>query len=89
MEDRPIYDAFGLPINIGDTICFTLSMRKDQKPIVKAKVADICYGKKADEQGIYWDWIIPEYIDSHDVDWARMEKKLVGKVAPSRVVKCY
>lgn len=89
MEERIIHDAFGLPLHIGDTICFTLSMRIDQKPIVKAKIADICYGKKPDCDGVFWDWIVPEYIESSDVSWATREKKLLKKVTPSRVVKCY
>lgn len=89
MEERVIHDAFGLPLNVGDTICFTLHIRKDQKPIVKAKITEICYGKKPDSYGVYWDWVVPEYVDSRDVSWAKSEKKLPKKISPCRVVKCY
>ena len=76
-----IKDKFGLVLHEGDTVCFTISMRIDEKPIVKAVIAGFVLGKKA--------WIVPEYIESDDVDWACEEGKLPKKVAADRVVKCY
>lgn len=88
-ETRRITDHFGNELNIGDTICFTLTMRINQQPIVRATIKDICFAKKAGEDGTFADYIIPEYIESHAVSWARREKKLIGKVIAHRVVKCY
>ena len=76
-----IKDKFGLVLQEGDNVCFTISMRIDEKPIVKATIASFISGKKA--------WIVPEYVESDDVDWAREEGKLPKKVAADRVVKCY
>ena len=36
--ERKIKDMFGNGLKKGDSICFTLSMRIDEKPIVKAKI---------------------------------------------------
>ena len=76
-----ITDKYGLELHEGDTVCFTLSMRIDQKPIVKATIAGFLYGKT--------NWIVPEYIEDSDVEWGRKEGKLPAKVASHRVVKCY
>ena len=75
-------DKFGTPLNIGDNICFTLNMRKDTKPMVKAKNTDI----KPFGEGYQCSC---EYIESDDVAWARLEKKLPARVSADRVVKCY
>lgn len=71
-------DKFGNELCVGDTICFTLSMRIDSKPIVRATIT-----------GIQNDWLIIDYIESPDVAWGRKEKKLHKKVSAHRVVKCY
>ena len=76
---------YGIELHKGDNICFTLSMRKDQKPMVKAKVIDFAYGKSEDAM----DFILVEYIESQDVAWGRLEKKLPQKVSSHRVIKCY
>ena len=89
MEDRKIYDLFGLELNVGDTVCFTLSMRKDEKPIVKGKISEICYGKNPNEWGSYYDFIVIDYVQTDITEWAKREKKLPGKVLSTRVVKCY
>ena len=83
--EKKIYDKFGTELCVGDTICFTLSMRIDQKPIVRATITGFLYRKTPD--GI--DYIQMEYIESSDVRWARLEKKLIKKVSSERVVKCY
>ena len=87
--DRKVCDKFGIELKEGDYVCFTLSMRIDAKPIVKAKIAEIKYGKKANCDGVFTDWVIPEYVEDHDVKWATLEGKLPKKVMPERVVKCY
>lgn len=86
---RKVCDAFGLELNVGDTVCFTLSMRIDQKPLVKAVIREFIYGKKPNEWGDYTDWLGIDYIENPAVDWARREKKLPNKVSPDRVIKCY
>lgn len=90
MENRVITDMFGKELKEGDSICFTLNMRKDQKPIVKARIANFIYGKTCDELGRYTDWIVIDcYVEIPAVNWARNEGKLIQKVSPDRVVKCY
>lgn len=79
----------GHELKAGDTICFTLSMRIDQKPIVRATIKDFVFGKNQNYDGEYTDWIVPEYIESSDVEWGRHECKLPKKISPHRVVKCY
>ena len=75
-------DKFGTEICVGDTICFTLDMRKDQKPIVRATIKDIVpFG--------YDFMAVCEYLNSFDVEWAKKEGKLPNKVSVKRVVKCY
>ena len=85
-----VYDAFGLEINIGDNVCFTLSMRKDQKPIVKGKITNFIFCEPNDLYGsnrvVY---VEVEYVDSPIVEQAKREKKLISKVVSYRVVKCY
>lgn len=83
MEEKKTTDKFGTEVKVGDRVCFSLSMRKDQKPIVRATVTDIL--RYNDD----YDWIVVEYLDSSDVDWARRENKLPGKVINYRTVKCY
>lgn len=87
--ERTITDMFGNELHIGDTICFTLNMRIDNKPIVRATISDICYGKNADSRGMFCDWLIVDYTDSPIIAWAKKESKLITKVSPARVVKCY
>jgi len=90
MENRVITDMFGNELKVGDNICFTLSMRVDQKPIVKAKIGGFIYGKTCDNFGRYTNWIaIDCYVETSTVEWAREEGKLIQKVSPTRVVKCY
>ena len=75
-------DKFGTEICVGDTICFTLNMRKDQKPIVRATIKEIVpFG--------YDLMAVCDYLNSSDVEWARKENKLPSKVSTHRVVKCY
>ena len=87
--ERTITDMVGHELNVGDTICFTISMRIDQKPIVRATVKEFVFGKNQNGYGEYTDWIVPEYIESPDVKWGERECKLPKKVSPARVVKCY
>lgn len=87
--ERTITDKFGTELRVGDNICFTVSMRIDEKPIVKAKISEIRFGKNQNCNGEYSDWLLFEAIDSPDADWAKREGKLPGKVSPKRVVKCY
>ena len=88
--ERPIKDMFGHELKEGDSICFTLSMRRDEKPIVKARVAALVYGKNCDDCGRYNDWIVIDcYVETSTVEWARREGKLIQKVSPDRVVKCH
>lgn len=89
MENRKIKDMFGLELSQGDTVCFTLSMRRDDKPMVKAVIKDIIVGQKENCCGEYTDWLVPEFVESDTVEWARLEGKLVSKVRPNRVIKCY
>lgn len=86
---RVITDKFGTELNVGDNVCFTLNMRKDTKPIVKARICEIIIGKKANPDGVYTDWIVVDYYDCLEVRWGALEKKLPKKVFPERVVKCY
>lgn len=72
-------DLFGTELNIGDYICFTIKMRINQYPIVKAKIGSF-------EKDFI---IIDRYVDSSDVKWAEEENKLIKKVKINRVVKCY
>ena len=88
--ERVIKDMFGHELKKGDSICFTLSMRKDQKPIVKARIGDFAYGKTCDNLGRYMDYIVIDcYVETPTIEWARREHKLIQKVSPDRVVKCY
>lgn len=81
--ERVVTDMYGNELKVGDNVCFTISMRKDDKPIVKAKVGGFICGKTT-------DWIvIDEYVESSSVEWGRLENKLIKKVSTSRVVKCY
>lgn len=81
---------FGIELKKGNSICFTLSMRIDEKPIVKAKIGGFIYGKVCNDAGQYTDWIIiVRYIETGTVEQARRENKLIQKVSPGRVVKCY
>ena len=89
MENRKIKDMFGLELAVGDTVCFTLSMRKDDKPMVKAVIKDIIAGQKENCYGEYTEWLVPEFVESNTVEWARLEGKLISKVKPNRVIKCY
>lgn len=76
-------DMYGEELKKGDNICFTISLRKDQKPLVKAVIAG--FGKDARN-----DWvIIGSYVDSPSVRQAESEKKLPAKVSSGRVIKCY
>lgn len=87
--ERKIKDMFGLELSQGDTVCFTLSMRRDDKPMVKAVIKEIIAGQKANCSGEYTDWLVPEFVENSTVEWARLEGKLVSKVKPNRVIKCY
>lgn len=85
-----IVDMFGNELKVGDTICFTLSMRKDQKPIVCATIAD--FKPDNTEFGLANNnaWIIlGEYRNNPTYSWAKNEGKLIAKVSSHRVVKCY
>lgn len=76
-------DMYGEELKKGDSICFTISLRKDQKPLVKAVIA----GFDKDARN---DWvIIGTYVDSPSVRQAESEKKLPAKVSSGRVIKCY
>lgn len=86
---RKITDMFGTELQVGDTVCFTLSMRIDQKPLVKAVIREFIYGKKPNDYGCYTDWLGIDYIETSVVEWARDEGKLIKKVSPDRVIKCY
>lgn len=88
-EVRKVTDMAGNELAVGDTICFTISMRIDNKPLVRAKVVEVICGKKPDFSGHYNDWLVVEYIDSPAVAWGRTEKKLPKKISAHRVVKCY
>lgn len=83
--EQKLTDMFGIEVCVGDNICFTLSMRKDQKPIVKATVTGLLYGKTPDSPNYFQI----EYVESPTVRWARLEHKLIQKVSCDRVVKCY
>jgi hypothetical protein len=87
--ERKVVDKFGLELNAGDNVCFTLSMRKDSKPIVKAKVCEVKAGTKPNYDGVFTDWVVVEYYDSPEAEWGKREGKLPKKVTPDRVVKCY
>ena len=87
--ERKIYDLFGLELNVGDKVCFTLSMRKDEKPLVKGKITEIKYGKTPNDWCGYNDYIVVDYVQTATTEWAEREKKLPGKVLSTRVVKCY
>ena len=89
MKERTIYDSFSLPLNVGDFVCFTLRMKDEQRPIVKAKIIEIHRGENRNTYGEYTDWIVPEYVDSSDVQWAESEQRLPKKISPRRLVKCY
>ena len=94
-ETRVVTDMFGTELKKGDKICFCLNMRKDDKPLVKAVVGGFIYSKTPDWRGVYWDWIAIDHYETmpeekaYVLEWAENEKKLVKKVMPSRVVKCY
>ena len=77
MENRKIKDMFGLELATGD------------KPMVKAVIKDIIAGQKENCYGEYTDWLVPEFVESNTVEWARLEGKLISKVKPNRVIKCY
>lgn len=89
MENRKIKDMFGLELSKGDTICFILSMGKTDKPMVKATIKNIIVGQKENCYGEYTDWLVPEFIENDTIERARLENKLVSKIKPNRVVKCY
>lgn len=75
-------DKFGIEVNVDDTICFTLNLRKDYKPIVKAVISEVLpYGDSF--------MVVCDYIENGDVAQARREKKLPQMVSVERVVKCY
>lgn len=75
-------DKFGIEVNVDDTICFTLNLRKDYKPIVKAVISGVLpYGNSF--------MVVCEYIENEDVARARKENKLPQMVSVERVVKCY
>ena len=88
-EVRKVTDMAGNELAVGDTICFTISMRIDQKPLVRAKVVEVICGSKPDFSGHYNDWVVVDYIESPAVAWGRTEKKLPKKIVAYRVVKCY
>ena len=77
-----VVDMAGHELSVGDTICFTINMRKDDKPMVRATITEIVRSKEV-------DWAKVEYIDSHSVRWGRTENKLPSKVVTYRVCKCY
>jgi hypothetical protein len=79
-----VRDKFGDEIKEGDTVCFTLPMRIDQKPIVKATVAGFIYAKPGGKRDSFI--VLGDYIDCPDVEWARREDKLIKKVLSDRVV---
>lgn len=76
-------DMYGEKLKKGDSICFTISLRKDQKPLVKAVIAG--FDKDARNNWV----IIGSYMDSPSVRQAESEKKLPAKISSRRVVKCY
>lgn len=91
MPESPFTDSVGNTIQKGDKICFTLNMRKDQKPLVRAVIKDLKHSTR--QSGgcppTQYDWCIVEYIESAVVEWARKENKLPKQVAADRVIKCY
>ena len=91
MPEIPSTDSVGNIIQKGDTICFTLNMRKDQKPLVRAVIKDLKHSTS--QSGgcppVLYDWCFVEHIESPVVEWARKEKKLPRRVAADRVIKCY
>jgi hypothetical protein len=89
MEQRIITDKFGTELRVGDTVCFTISMRVDNKPLVRATISEIRYGKNQNLYGEYTDWLLCDFTDCPEVQWAKREDKLPGKISPKRVVKCY
>lgn len=75
-------DKFGTDVTIGDNICFVINLRKDTKPIVKAKVSDIIpFGSNY--------MAVCDYCECADTEWAKRENKLPEKIIISRAVKCY
>ena len=92
---KPVLDKFGNELECGDSICFSVSMRIDQKPIIRVKVAGFVTDKSGD------DWVLlgdpvpvaadlpPQNRGNADYDWACYEKKLPKKVIAHRVIKCY
>ena len=84
--EHAVKDKFGNELKIGDNVCFTISMRKDQKPIVRAKIAGFIYGNN---DGCNDYAVLGDYTEEHDSKWAANEKKLISKVVTHRVVKCY
>lgn len=94
-EPRIVTDMFGTELKRGDKVCFTLNMRKDNKPLVKAVVGDFVYCKTPDLRGVYGDWIAIDHYErmpeerAYILECAVKENKLVEKVMASRVIKCY
>lgn len=73
-------DKYGNQLNIGDSICFSLQTDWRQTPMVVSAKID----------GFSNSYIIlGEY--RQDTDYNRAEKagKLISKVSPNRVIKCY
>ena len=92
---KPIYDKFGNELQCGDNICFSVSMRKDQKPIVRVKIAGFITDKSGDDWVLLGDPIpvaddlSPRNSGNADYDWACHEGKMPKKVIAYRVIKCY
>lgn len=94
-EPRVVTDMFGTELKKGDKVCFSLNLRKDNKPLVKAVIGDFVYSKTPNGCGIYSDWIAIDHYENmpeertYILELARREDKLVEKVMASRVIKCY
>ena len=87
MENNVAIDSFGRALKVGDYVCFTVSMRRDQKPIVRARIGEItpCTFDKIPTAWLTFD----ELTESPEMQWALRENRLPSKILCKRVVKCY
>lgn len=91
MEERQVFDKYGIELKGGDCVCF-LYKPYAETYLVKAIVKEIKPMKKDEhfpsiaKANEHRGWVI---IDKYVDDWLNNDKKTKKKVIAERVVKCY
>ena len=76
-------DKYGTPLEVGDYICFNISMGRSEKILTKAKITGF------HERAGFPLASLEFAEDDKELEWVRIGNKLPKSVYLYRVIKCY